>query len=121
MVPLIGAATLAVLGVKWASNLGPDHRVRLLNNLNQFSAAAGVLSRLMTTVDAFRLVVEWTDQWPRDDAGRVIPGARIGSPPIGVPAPVSGNNRPNNQPPATNPASPMKQGVAMTNAALDFS
>lgn len=99
-----------------------------MNNLHQFSAAAGILSRMMTTVDAFRVCVEWTDQWPRDQYGNIIPNARISPPPIGIPSPVGASTRPQSNPAsqgspppqASNPASPYKQGVAMTNAAIEF-
>jgi hypothetical protein len=59
-----------------------------------FSASAGVLTRVFTTIDAFRSIIEWSDSWPRDYAGRRLEHQRISSPPLTVPTPVGGP-RPN--------------------------
>lgn len=42
----------------------------------------------MTTIDAVRVLIDWTDKWPRDHTGDVIESARIQRPPITIPAPV---------------------------------
>ena len=74
-----------------------------------FSASAGVMTRIMTAIDAFRVIVEWTDTWPRDHTGKQIRTQRIGRAPLNVPAPVGGRgSTPQQAPPV------VKTGVAMT-------
>lgn len=77
-----------------------------------FSASAGVLTRVFTAVDALRVVVEWSDAFPRDRHGRQLDNQRIPRSPLQVPAPAGA------APPvaARFQQSPevVKSGVAMT-------
>lgn len=79
MIPIIGIALTAIAAVTWSATAKPAHRKKVMNELDKFSATAGLMSRLFTAVDAFRVIVAWTDTWK---------GQRVTSPPIGVPVPV---------------------------------
>lgn len=92
MVPIIGIAALAILGVKWAASLPQSSRTRLLNHMDQFSMMSAVASRMMTAADSFRVAVAWTDTWPRNDDGIIDYTERFPPSPLHVPNPVAKTN-----------------------------
>jgi hypothetical protein len=86
-----------------------------------FSASAGVLTRVFTTIDAFRSIIEWSDSWPRDHTGRRMENQRISKPPLTVPTPIVGASQPGPRPPqpphampSPNSPPPVKHGMAYT-------
>ena len=92
-----------------------------------FSASAGVLTRVFTTVDAFRSIIEWSDGWPRDHAGRRMDNQRISKPPLTVPTPIASVSQPGPRPAqpthsmqSPNSTSPVKHGMAFTSIMDDF-
>lgn len=89
MVPVIGIAVLAILGVKWAASLPQPSRTRLMNHMDQFSMMSAVASRMMTAADSFRVAVAWTDTWPRTEEGIVDYTERFPPSPLNVPNPVA--------------------------------
>lgn len=84
MFPVILISALSVIGVRVAGNLTAERRERLLNHLDEFTAVAGVISRLFSAMDGFRAVVSWQHT--------LMPGVRNQQgPPVKSPTP-SGNS-----------------------------
>lgn len=81
MLPVILIAVMGAVGVKVAGSISPERRTRLLNNLDEFAAAAGVIGRLMSAVDGFRSIVAWQDTLTAGERNRAHP-------PLGVPLPT---------------------------------
>jgi len=74
VVYLLLAAAVAVLGMAFARSASPA----TVTGLTQFSNAAGILTRVLTVIDAVRAVATWSA------AGSQGPG------PLTVPVPVAG-------------------------------
>lgn len=72
MVYLIMATIVAIFGISFARRATPG----VMSGLTEFSQAAGFISRIFTTIDAFRVIAQWNAD------GREGPG------PLTVPAPV---------------------------------
>lgn len=84
MLPIIAITILTAVGIKATGRLEQPQRTKLLNQLDELAATAGVIGRLLSAVESFRVVVAWQDAWKRGRPGEY---RRHDKPPIGVPAP----------------------------------
>lgn len=90
MFPVILISALSVIGVRVAGNLTAERRERLLNHLDEFTAVAGVVSRLFSAMDGFRAVVSWQHT--------LTPGVRNHSgPPVKLSMPSGNSYEPSRQ------------------------
>lgn len=75
---LLAACSIAIFGFTWAKFQGPAG----IDQLNQFSNAAGVLTRILTVFDALRQIAIWFN------------AGKTGAGPLTVPMPAKTNPQP---------------------------